>query len=236
MSLPMMSPEQSIVCPEDDGLPMAEDTLQFEWIVEIKCGLEAFFRGRPDVFVAGDLLWYPVEGDNTTRQAPDVMLVFGRPKGYRGSYRQWEEDGIAPQVVFEILSPGNRHGEMVRNLEFYRKHGVHEYYVYDPHSHVFEGWLRDGDQLRKIDRAAGFRSPLMDITFDLSSGKLRLLEPNGTPLPDYLTLVLQRDAIAEQRDAIAEQRDAERAAKQQAMQRAEALAVKLRALGIDPAS
>ena len=37
-----------------------------------------------------------------------AMVVFGRPKGYRGSYRQWEEGGIAPQVVFEILSPGNR--------------------------------------------------------------------------------------------------------------------------------
>ena len=35
------------------------------------------------------------------------MVVFGRPKGRRGSYRQWEEDNIPPQVVFEILSPGN---------------------------------------------------------------------------------------------------------------------------------
>ena len=45
------------------------------------------------------LLWYAVEGDNKIRQAPDAMVAFGRPKGYRGSYRQWEEGGIAPQVV-----------------------------------------------------------------------------------------------------------------------------------------
>ncbi|NEX15989.1 MAG: hypothetical protein C1943_04960 [Halochromatium sp.] len=29
--------------------------------------------------------------------APDLFVVFGRPKGRRGSYRQWEEDGIAPR-------------------------------------------------------------------------------------------------------------------------------------------
>ena len=60
------------------------------------------------------------------------MVAFGRPKGYRGSYKQWEEDGIAPQVVFEILSPGNRRDEMVRKFAFYERYGVEEYYIYDP--------------------------------------------------------------------------------------------------------
>ena len=32
-----------------------------------------------NVFVAGDLLWYPVEGNNKLRQAPDVMAIFGIP-------------------------------------------------------------------------------------------------------------------------------------------------------------
>ena len=87
---------------------MSDNTLQFQWIVTIKGGLDALFRHDPDVFVAGDLLWYPVEGKPKIRIGPDVLVAFGRPKGERGSYRQWEEGGIAPQVVFEILSPGNR--------------------------------------------------------------------------------------------------------------------------------
>ncbi|EAM49910.1 conserved hypothetical protein [Crocosphaera watsonii WH 8501] len=29
------------------------------------------------------------------------MVVFCRPKEERGSYQQWKEDNIAPQVVFE---------------------------------------------------------------------------------------------------------------------------------------
>ncbi len=89
---------------------MSDNTLQFEWIVTIKEGLEAVFRNDPQVFVAGDLLWYPVQGNPKIRTAPDVLVAFGRPKGYRGSYRQWEEGGIAPHVVFEVLSPGNRPG------------------------------------------------------------------------------------------------------------------------------
>ncbi|MEZ4524422.1 MAG: hypothetical protein R2941_00675 [Desulfobacterales bacterium] len=55
---------------------MADNTKQFDWIVKIKEGREVLFADRVDVFVAGDLLWYPVEGDNKTRIAP----ASGRPK------------------------------------------------------------------------------------------------------------------------------------------------------------
>src|SRR5580693_7330260 len=108
-SLPQ-TPFRKIVYPERDGNPMADNTTQFKWIQTIFGGIAGMFKDVPDVFVAGDLLWYPVEGDNQTRQAPDVMVAFGRPKGHRGSYRQWEEGGVAPQVAFEVLSPGNRSG------------------------------------------------------------------------------------------------------------------------------
>jgi Uma2 family endonuclease len=71
--------------------------------------------------VAANLLWYAVEGKPAIRGAPDIFVVFGRPKRLRGSYKQWEEGGIAPQVVFEILSPGNRPGEMQRKFAFYEQ-------------------------------------------------------------------------------------------------------------------
>src|ERR1051325_6627335 len=41
--------------PETDGLPVAENTVQFEYIATIKGGLDARFSDFPDVFVAGDL-------------------------------------------------------------------------------------------------------------------------------------------------------------------------------------
>jgi hypothetical protein len=70
--------------PDSDGQPMSDNTLQFRWIVTIQGGLDALFRHDPNVFVAGDLLWYPVEGHREIRVAPDALVAFGRPKGYRG--------------------------------------------------------------------------------------------------------------------------------------------------------
>ena len=108
--------DKTIIYPDGDGQPMADNTKQFRWIVLIKENLDSLFANDETVFVAGYLLWYPVEGRPDIRVAPDVLVAFGRPKGDRGSYRQWQEDNIAPQVVFEILSPGNTLKEMSRKL------------------------------------------------------------------------------------------------------------------------
>ncbi len=73
------------IYPDSDGKPMADNTKQFRWIVTIKENLEILFTSQDEVFVAGNLLWYPVQGNNKIRQAPDVMVIFGRPKGDIGS-------------------------------------------------------------------------------------------------------------------------------------------------------
>ncbi|MGL5062136.1 MAG: Uma2 family endonuclease, partial [Microcoleus sp.] len=76
----LQSPDKSqIIYPEDNGEPMSDNTEQFRLIVWIKENLELLFASIADVFVAGNLLWYPVEGNNIISQAPDVMVVFGRP-------------------------------------------------------------------------------------------------------------------------------------------------------------
>src|SRR5947209_8564135 len=101
LAVPISHPPPRVVYPETDGKPMAENTLQYQWIVTIVGGLDHLFAEDPNVFVAGDLFWYPVERHPEIVVAPDALVAFGRPKGHRGSYRQWEEGGVAPQVVFE---------------------------------------------------------------------------------------------------------------------------------------
>src|SRR5436309_4471029 len=59
-----------IFYPESDGLPMAENTRQFRWIVTLAGNLGALYRDRLDVFVCGNQFWYPVEGEPETRIAP----------------------------------------------------------------------------------------------------------------------------------------------------------------------
>src|SRR5262245_38675452 len=136
--------------PESDGKPMADNTRQFEWIVLIKKGLDELFKDNLNVFIAGDLLWYPVKGHPRINNAPDVMVVFGRSKGHRSSYKQWEEEGRAPQVIFEVWSPGNSLNERAKKLLFYERYGVEEYYTYDPDTDVLLGWQRRGRKLEAI--------------------------------------------------------------------------------------
>lgn len=172
------------------------------------------------MLVVGDLLWYPVRSQLITPTAPDVMVVFGRPKGKRRSYRQWQEDNISPQVVFEILSPSNDAKEMDRKLEFYDTYGVEEYYLYDPESFQLDGWLRQNNHLNKLWQMDGWVSPRLGIRFETGEGELVIYRLDGRKFLNSLEL----NQRAEQAEFLLEQ---ERL-------RAEQLAAHLRSLGIDP--
>ncbi len=221
------STHKGIIYPDSDGEPMADNTKQFELIVWIKENLELLFANDPNVFVAGDLLWYPIEGDNKLCQAPDVMVVFGRPKGYRGSYKQWLEDNIPPQVVFEIWSPGNRISKMAKKIEFYERYGVEEYYLYEPDVVDLTGWQLCNSRLEVIDQMAGWVSPRLGVRFELSEEELQIYRPDGDRFLTYLELDQQRQQEkqrAEQAEARAEQAEAQ----------LEALRALLKERGINP--
>ena len=59
---------QGIIYRESHGQPMADNTKQFELIVLIKNNLYLIFADNPNVFVAGDLVWYLVEGKPNLRR------------------------------------------------------------------------------------------------------------------------------------------------------------------------
>ncbi len=223
--------KREVVYPDSDGKPMADNTKQFNWIVKIKENLERMFDNNSDVFVAGDLLWYPVEGNNKIRIAPDAMVAFGRPKGDRGSYRQWVEGGIAPQVVFEILSPGNTVKEMKNKLIFYEKYSVEEYYLYDPDNIRLNGWIRSGDKLLEIENMQGWISPRLNIRFELKADDLDIFAPDGNR---FLSTVELEQKYQSQVQAERQKAEAERRKAESEHRRAEFLAAQLRALGIEP--
>ncbi|MUL39171.1 Uma2 family endonuclease [Gloeocapsopsis dulcis] len=217
----------TIIYPDSDGQPMADNTKQFRWIVTIKENLELLFVNDSHVFVAGDLLWYPVQGDNKIRQAPDTMVVFGRSKGDRGSYKQWEEDNIPPQVVFEILSPGNRLKKMAEKFKFYERYGVEEYYLYDPDDNELIGWLHSGNDLEIVAEMDGWVSPRLKIKFQLSSNHLEIFSPLGDKFLTYVELNQLREQERQRADEAIKQLEQER-------QRYAALSALLREKGINP--
>jgi hypothetical protein len=52
----MVTQIKPIKYPDSDGQPMADNTLQYRWIVTIQGGIDAMFKDDPNVFVAGELL------------------------------------------------------------------------------------------------------------------------------------------------------------------------------------
>ncbi|MGB3266523.1 MAG: Uma2 family endonuclease [Microcoleus sp.] len=223
-----------IIYPDSDGKPMSDNTKQFQLIVKIQGGIDALFKDSENVFVAGDLLWYPVEGDNKTRQAPDIMVVFGRPKGDRGSYQQWVEDNIAPQVVFEILSRGNRMTAMFKLFKFYENYGVEEYYVYDPEDNELIGWVRSDGELNYIESMEGWVSPRLETRFETASGDLEIYSPDGMKFLSYVELSRQMEQTQQQMEQTQQQMEQERQQKELVQQKADRLSEKLREMGINP--
>lgn len=217
-----------VIYPDSDGQPMADNTKQFEWIATIKGNLDSVFVQNTDVFVAGDLLWYPMQGKPKIRVAPDVMVAFGRPKGYRGSYKQWKEDNIPPQVVFEILSPGNTAIEMTRKFAFYARYGVEEYYLYDPDSNKLSVYQRNGQILEEELAEPTWHSPLLGVTFELQEDSLVIRDPNGKPFLTYLERtqaeeaerLAKEEALAREKEALAREEE-EKSAKEEALAREE---------------
>ncbi len=223
----LSSTPTDVFYPDSDEQPMSDNTRQYQWIVTIKENLEILLENDLDAFIAGDLLWYPIEGDNVTRLAPDVMVVFGRPKGHRASYQQWKERNIPPYVVFEILSPSNTQREMQTKRSLYETHGVHEFYIYDPDRHRLSGYIRQGDQLLSIANMEGWISPSLKIRFSKINGDLEIYYPNGRRFLTTLELNRQVSIVEEERDLVTQERDL-------VTQERDRLLEQLRALGIDP--
>ena len=231
----MIAPIQSlqpdtVVYPDSDGKPMAENTKQAEWIVTIMGNLACQYRDDPNVFVAMDNFIYAVKGNNTAVTAPDVYVAFGRPKGHRGSYKVWLEGGIFPQVIFEILSPGNSQREMQDKHDFYFHHGAEEFYIYDPDQNTLEGYLQTNAGITAIDDWTTFVSPRLGIRFELVEMDLHIYGANGKRFRTFLEV-----------DERAEQADLEAQRAEQADQRADELARRLNKLrarliaaGLDP--
>jgi Uma2 family endonuclease len=228
------SPTQ-IDYPDSDGKPMSDNTKQFRWITTIKYNLDWLFSNEENVFVAGDLLWYPVEGNPKRRVAPDVMVAFDRPKGDRGSYKQWQENGIAPQVVFEILSPGNTANEMASKLAFYDRHDVEEYYVYDPDTNALTGWERENGYLTEILVMQDWISPRLGIKFDLSTPpELQIYQPNGEPFSTFEQVSRELETTTRELEKISQTLSTTQQTLAAEADRNLLLAAKLRELGINP--
>ena len=139
---PMIATLDDVEYPDSGGQPMAETDFQRDVMT---CAIETLkvrFRGREDVYVAGNLFIYYEEGNRAAAVAPDVFVVFGVPKHLRRTYLLWRE-GRAPGFVMEVTSEeSTRQDDQGRKRDIYARLGMSEYWQYDPTGDYLEPSLQ----------------------------------------------------------------------------------------------
>ncbi len=224
MASSVLSPvKRQIDYPSSDGKPMAESSVHYTCLTEACSGLQRYFRHRPDVFVAGNLLIYYKEGEVDERVAPDVFVVMGVGNHDRSSYLLWKERTV-PSFVLEITSRSTRREDQGKKRELYGRWGVREYWQYDP----LGEWLKP--PLRGLELAAGEYGEygelpsweLADGTLAMASGVLGLeLRSGASGLRFHDTETGRNLLTRAETEAARERAERGREQERQARQRAE---------------
>lgn len=110
----------------------------------ILVSLDVFLQGNPcEVFFAPfDVRLTRKSKDNqelTTVVQPDICVICDRSK--------IDEKGClgAPDIVVEILSPGNNKKELQNKYEVYEENGVQEYWIVSPQDKTFLKYTLDNN-------------------------------------------------------------------------------------------
>lgn len=232
-------PPRGVDLPYSDGEPM-ESRRHFQQMVLLIETLNRAWRDRDDFFVGGDMFVYfsETQAKNNDFRGPDVFVVLDSHRDDdRRSWVVWEENGRTPDVVIELLSPSTEAVDRGRKMDIYaRVLKVAAYYLYDPLTHVLEGYALDetSRRYRPLAEAAdgtlpceplGLRLGIVEGVHFLGDHRpwLRWLDASG-PLPTDAEVIedAEKRAEAERQRAEAERR---RADEQQ--RRADELAARL---------
>lgn len=199
--------------PESDGKPMAETDVHRREVSDLIGALDDRFRDTPDVYVAGNLFLYYVEGDPRKVVAPDVFVVKGVPKGNRRIYKLWEE-GHVPCMVIELTSDSTRQEDLETKKDCYARLGVEEYFLHDPLGDYLEpplqGFRLEGGRYHRI-------APAPDGSLEIRTLGLRLRKEGersrltdaatGDPLPRLDEAYQQARELARLRRELERSRD-----------------------------
>jgi len=185
--------------PTTDHKPMAETEYHWLVMVYVTLTLRKYYRARPDVYVAGNMLMFYEPGNKRKHVSPDVFVVHGIPKQLRGNYLIWEE-GKAPDVVIEITSKTTRKEDLATKFQLYQNVlRVTEYFLFDPLGDYLDPQLQ-GHRLVKgryvpIRPVKGrLPSKVLGLHFEANDKELRLFDPSTG---DWLLTADETDAAWE---------------------------------------
>lgn len=212
---------------------MGETSLHATLVHYLMEVLTQLFRGQLCALYE-NLNFYQTSNPGEYPLVPDIAVIKGI---------QWQElkscrvgkTGPTPQVVFEIASEETWYKDLEEKPDLYAKMGVKEYFAYDPYERPLRrtrtggrrlyGWQLDIDRRVMRELPAGADGRMW--SFHLESW----LVPEGKYLRLYDN---QGNLRLTGMEAEARRAETETREKEAAIRRAEALAEKLRSLGIDP--
>ncbi|CAN5572780.1 hypothetical protein BH10ACI1_BH10ACI1_11390 [soil metagenome] len=173
--------EEEVFYPAEPEKEMGETAIHFKFIRLISLLLESFFDSRNDVVVGGDLMIYYDKGNARKWLAPDVFVCFGVENKLRRTFKVWEE-GVFPQIVFEIASDSTFENDLGGKRLDYARLGVEEYYLLDPEREYLPSPLmafrRQNGRLLSADVENNrVLSPLLNLEIVDTGKSFRLFNP-----------------------------------------------------------
>jgi Uma2 family endonuclease len=210
--------------------PQMESTDHWEQLALLMAILKWAWRGRTDYFVGANLSIYYDRSDLTRRRfcGPDLFLVNGVEPAKRNSWVVWEEGGRYPDLIIELLSNRTAQTDRTDKKRLYQNvFRTPEYFWFHPQTLEFAGFrLQSGNRYEPIPSDYQDRrwSEALQMHLGVQDHRLRLFGPDGALLP---TPEESAEAACGQAATALASAAAEHA-------RAEALAAKLRELGLDP--
>ena len=229
--------------------PEMESSLHYAQLALLVACLEWLWRDRTDFFIGANLTIYFSRQQLKTRdfRGPDFFLVKQTDRRPRSSWVTWEEDGRYPDLIIELLSDTTASVDRTTKKDLYQNRlRTPEYFWYSPTTDEFEGFRLAGHQYEAIaPTPQGWRwSDALGLYLGVEANQLRYFTIAGEKVPtpaEAAAQQIQATQAATQAATIATQAAAEaidlleqeRQAKLLAQQRAEALAERLRTLGVD---
>ena len=174
--------EQEVFYPVEVEGEMGETAIHYKFASLFFVLLESFFASRDDITIGANLMVYYDEGNAKKWLAPDVFVCFGVKNHLRRTFKTWEE-GVFPQVVFEIASDRTFENDLGGKRLEYARLGVEEYYLLDPEREYLPSPLmafhRQNGRLLSADVENNrVLSPLLNLEIVDTGKSFRLFNPN----------------------------------------------------------
>ncbi len=171
-----------------DALPltevMSEGTPHSDAKMAVVDSLRRFYgHRRRGIFVAPELaVFYP--GEHTF--VPDVLVVRDVELKPRNAWVVLDE-GRGPDFVLEIRNTGRRAKDHRRNVEWFARLGIREYFIYEVNRNELAGFVLETEAADRytpiVPQGGRYRSFMLDLDLAVVDEKLRFYF-SGAELPD----------------------------------------------------